>query len=296
MNTTQIPKFLLIIFLTVTLLSSAAAEEPIEYYTPENVRKFADFLYEQGDYLRAAGEYQRYLFFTSRGADSAQIRYRIALCYRFVGQTEQAIQNFEVLLQMHPDGRFVSRTYYQIGATYFLTDQFEKSARFLLETLPRITDTRQHAETQQLIGLSYLMQKQWSEAGEIFKTLRGSDVPSVSQKATVYHNFAEEGARLPSRSPFLAGVLSTVVPGAGRLYTGRVGDALTSLIIVSLTGWQAYDGFRRDGLSSAKGWTLGTLSGIFYVGNIYGSVISARVYNRHVADEFLTTLSIELPY
>ena len=38
---------------------------------------------------------------------------------------------------------------------------------------------------------------------------------------------------------------------------------------------------------------LGTLSGIFYVGNIYGSVISARVYNRHVADEFLATLSVE---
>ena len=297
MNTTQIPKFLLIICFTITLLPFAAAEEPIEYYTPENVRKFADFLYEQGDYLRAAGEYQRYLFLVSEeGVDSAQIRYRIALCYRFAGQTEQAIQNFEVLLRMHPDSRFVSRAYYQIGATYFLTDQFEQSARFLRETLPRITNTQRHAETQQLIGFSYLMQKQWSEAGEIFKTLQGSDVPSVSQKATVYHNFAEEGARLPSRSPFLAGVLSTFVPGAGRLYTGRIGDALTSLIIVSLTGWQAYDGFRRDGLSSAKGWTLGTLSGIFYVGNIYGSVISARVYNRHVAGEFLTTLSIELPY
>ena len=297
MNATQIPKFLLIILLTVTLLFSAAAEEPIEYYTPENVRKFADSLYEQGDYLRAAGEYQRYLFFVSEeGVDSAQIRYRIALCYRFAGQTEQAIQNFEMLLRMHPEGRFVSLVYYQIGATYFLTDQFERSARFLRETLPRITDIRQHAEAQQLIGLSYLMQKQWSEADGVFKTLQASNVVSISQRATVYHSFAEDGAHLPSRSPFLAGVLSTVVPGAGRLYTGRVGDALTSLIIVSLTGWQAYDGFRRDGLSSAKGWTLGTLSGIFYVGNIYGSVISARVYNHHVADEFLTTLSIEFPY
>ena len=297
MNTTQIPKLLLITLLTFTLLSFVTAEEPVEYYAPENVRKFADFLYEQGDYLRAAGEYQRYLFFISgEGTDSEQIRYRIALCYRFSGQIEQAVQSFQTLLRMHPNSEFASRTYYQIGATYFLTDQFAQSARFLQETLPRIIDTQQHAEAEQLIGLSYLMQKQWSEAGEIFKTLQGSEVTSVSQKAIVYHNFSEAGADLPTRSPFLAGVFSTIVPGAGRLYTGKFGDAFTSLFIVSLTGWQAYDGFQRDGLSSAKGWMLGTLSGIFYVGNIYGSVISARVYNRHVADEFLATLSVELPY
>ena len=308
MNTTHIHKFLLIIFFTVTLLPSSVAEKPIEYYAPENVRKFADFLYEEGDYLRAAGEYQRYLFFTlgsethlgseptQEGTDSEQIRYKIAICYRFAGQTEQAIQDFETLLQTHPEGQFASRAYYQIGATYFLTDQFEQSAKFLRGALPRITDTRQHAEAEQLIGLSYLMQKQWSEAGEVFKTLQVSDVFVVSEKAQVYHKYADAGARLPTRSPFLAGALSTIVPGAGRLYTGRIGDALNSLVTVGLTGWQAYDGFRRDGLSSVKGWALGTLSSIFYVGNIYGSVISARVYNRNVADEFLATLFVELPY
>lgn len=294
MNTTQISKFLFVIFFTITLLSFVAAEESIEYYAPENVRKFADFLYEQGDYLRAAGEYERYLFYQPQ--EGEQIRYRIALCYRFAGHTEQAIQNLRMLLRMHPEGRFVSRAYYQIGATYFLQDEFGESARFLYETLPRITDTRQHAEAEQLIGLSYLMQKQWAEAGEVFRTLQESEVASVSQKAIVYHNFTKAGTRLPTRSPLLAGILSTIIPGAGRLYTGRLSDALASVLLVGITGWQAYDGFQRDGLSSVKGWTLGTIGGIFYVGNIYGSALSAHVYNRRVTDEFLATLSIELPY
>ena len=294
MNTTQILKFLSIIFFTTMLLSFVSAEESIDHYAPENVRKFADFLYEQGDYLRAASEYQRYLFYQPQ--ESEQIRYKIALCYRFAGDMEQAVQNFETLLRMHPESQFVSRAYYQIGATYFLQDQFVQSARFLHETLPHITDARQHAEAEQLIGLSYLMRKQWSEASEVFKTLQESEVTAVSQKAAVYHSYAKNGADLPTRSPFLAGALSTIVPGAGRLYIGRFSAAFTSLFIVGLTGWQAYDGFQRDGLSSAKGWTLGTLCGVFYVGNIYGSVLSTRVYNRHVTDEFLATLSIELPY
>ena len=93
MNITRIHKFLLVIWLSITpLLSFASAEEPIEYYAPENVLKFADFLYEQGDYLRAAGEYQRYLFYKPQ--DTEQIHYKIAVSYRFGGKTEQAIQRF----------------------------------------------------------------------------------------------------------------------------------------------------------------------------------------------------------
>ena len=294
MQSKQIWGFSLIILLNAAFLSFANADEPRDYYSPENVLKFADFLYEQGDYLRAAGEYHRYLFYEPQ--ESEEIRYKIAICYRFGGKTEQAIQGFQTLLRMYPESQFANRAYYQIGATYFLMDQYEQSSRFLYEVLPHITDARQHAEAEQLIGLSYLLRKQWSEADEVFKKLGESDVIPVKEKAVVYHNYAEKGAHLPTRSPFLAGTLSTIVPGTGRLYTGRIGDALNSLLIIGVTGWQAYDGFHRDGLSSAKGWTLGTLCGIFYVGNIYGSVISARVYNRHITEEFLATLSIELPY
>lgn len=297
MNIKHIHKFSLIILLTITLLSFASAEEPIKYYTPENVRKFADFLYEQGDFRRAADEYQRYLFYISEEVEeSEQIRYKIALCYRFAGDSEKAIQNFETLLHLHPHSQFTSRTYYQIGATYFLVDQFEQSAQFLREALPNITDTQQHAEAQQLIGLSYLMRKQWSKADGVFKTLQGSGIIAVREKASAYHHYAKNGAQLPTRSPILAAVFSAIVPGAGRLYTGGIGNAITSFVTIGVAGWQTYDGFRRDGISSVKGWTFATIGGIFYVGNIYGSVIAARVYNRHLEDEFLATLSVELPY
>ena len=294
MNNRQKLKFAFIFFLSPLFLSVVNAETPSDYYSAENVRKFADFLYEQGDYLRAVGEYHRYLFY--RPQESEEIHYRIAVCYRFGGKSAQAIQSFEALLRTYPEGQYTSQIYYQIGATYFLMDRYDQSAHYLSNVLPRITDRRQHAEAEQLIGLSYLRQKRWSDAGEVFRRLQGSDIMRVREKAAVYNTYAENGEKLPTRSPFLAGTLSTVLPGAGRLYTGRFADALNTFFIVGITGWQAYDGFRRDGLSSAKGWTLGTLCGIFYVGNIYGSVISARVYNRHVTEEFLATLTVELPY
>ena len=96
MTTKQIYGFLLIILFNTVFLSVANSEESFEYYSPENVLKFADFLYEQEDYLRAASEYQRYLFYQPK--DSEKIRFRIALCYRLAGKTEQAIRTFETFL------------------------------------------------------------------------------------------------------------------------------------------------------------------------------------------------------
>ena len=290
----RLRRFTLIVLLSTASLSVASAANPRDYYSPENVRKFADFLYEQGDYLRAVGEYQRYLFYQPRESD--EIYYRIGICYRLGGKSDGAIRTFEEFLRTYPDSRLANGAHYQIGVSYFLTEQFRQSVNYLDAALPHIADVRYRAVSQELIGLSYLMQKRWHDAENNFTVLRESDVAEVAESAKLYHNYAVQGAQLPNRSPLLAGILSTILPGAGRLYTGRIGAALTSLVTVSVTGWQAYDGFRRDGMSSVKGWGFGALGGIFYAGNIYGSVISARVYNRHVEDEFLATLSIKLLY
>ena len=141
------------------------------------------------------GEYQRYLFYKPR--ESEIIRYRNALCYRLGGKTEQAIQIFQTFLQESPDSKFASSAYYQIGVSYFLMEQFDKSVKYLDASLPRITDVRYHAESQQLIGLSYLKQKQWLEAEKIFNALQKSEVLGVREKASVYSKYALQGPNTP---------------------------------------------------------------------------------------------------
>ena len=191
MNSMQLRRFTLIILLSTAYLSVAGAEEPRDYYSPDNVRKFADFLYEEGDYLRAAGEYQRYLFYQPRESD--QIHYKIARCYRLGGQSEKAIQLYETFLQVYPDSPLASGTYYQIGVSYFFMEQYEESVSYLDATLPSMADVRHRTASQELIGLSYLMQKQWLEADKIFNVLQESDVAAVRERATVYRNYAVQG-------------------------------------------------------------------------------------------------------
>ena len=91
---------------------------------------------QQRDYLRAAGEYQRYLFYQPK--EKEEIRYRIALCYRFGGKTEKAIDSFREYLKEFPMSKYASNAYYQIGVSHFLMQRFEETAKYLNTSIPNI--------------------------------------------------------------------------------------------------------------------------------------------------------------
>ena len=281
------------IFLTVfcslfPVLIAIADNSPINYYKPTNIRKFADYLFVQGDYLRAAGEYQRYLFSQPAALDNDILR-RIADSYRLGGQPDHAVQ----FLQTQPDS---SATRYELGATYFLMERYDTSIRFLKESQNLFQGGEYHWKAQILIGMNTLMQKRWERAVQHFDQFDLSGVAAaVDHRVSIYKRYAEEGKALPSKSPLLAGFLSTVLPGSGRVYVGRLNDALLTVFFLGVLGWGTYDGFAENGVSSRKGWILGTLGGIFYLGNIYGSVVAAQTHNRRTEAAFLATIPFEIP-
>lgn len=88
----------------------------------------------------------------------------------------------------------------------------------------------------------------------------------------------EEYQNVTFKSPVFAGVLSAVLPGSGKIYTGDTGDGVTALILTSLFGYLAYTNFEND--HPTRGYLLGAAAAGFYLGNIYGSYISARLSNE----------------
>jgi hypothetical protein len=89
---------------------------------------------------------------------------------------------------------------------------------------------------------------------------------------------------LKSKSSLLAGALSAVVPGAGKFYAGRKGNGIYTLLITALLGAQTYEGYRKDGLKSARFIIYGSLFTSFYIGNIWGSALSVNVVRNERKD------------
>lgn len=85
------------------------------------------------------------------------------------------------------------------------------------------------------------------------------------------------------KSPLFAGILSAIFPGAGRIYTGDYGEAAASMLLTGIFGYLAVsnfiDGYPRSGI------IFSSIALFFNAGNIYGSVLSAKAYNREAKEK-----------
>ena len=105
-------------------------------------------------------------------------------------------------------------------------------------------------------------------------------------------DIAIQGSRLPRKSPLLAGTLSALAPGTGRIYAGRKGDGILSLVTLAATTWQAYNGFHRNGVQSVKGWIYGSFGAFLYAGNVYGSAVAVRIFNQQSEQKLLDSAGV----
>jgi TM2 domain-containing membrane protein YozV len=129
------------------------------------------------------------------------------------------------------------------------------------------------------------MEGLWDEAAGFLADTAGRD--TFTRELL---NFTIEARRLPRKNPAWAGIYSAVIPGLGKLYCRRPFDALSSFTSTAILGWEAYSGFHDDGLGSVKGWIFSAIGGIFYLGNIYGSLVAADIYNEEIEDKLVNKI------
>jgi hypothetical protein len=64
------------------------------------------------------------------------------------------------------------------------------------------------------------------------------------------------------------------------MYAGETGDGLQSLLLIGALVALAGTSFHADGVGSWRGWLYVSFGGLMYAGNLYGSAVSARRWNR----------------
>jgi len=259
------------------------------YFTPENILKYASNLKNEGDFLRAADEYQRFIFLNKDSASEDSIYYLIGKCY-------QQGSNFE-LANKYYNHNFkspilIEETRYQKAVILTKQDQFKKSVDYVDSVINKITFNSIKAKMNILKGFDYINLHNWEFAKRQIDGLVSdkSDNQSIRQLSEII----EKGENLKYKSPLFAGLFSAIVPGSGKLYTGKKQDALYSFLLTSICYWQAYDGFHKQGINSFKGWAYFAVGTVFYTGNIYGSIVSAKIYNQRIKDDLVHQLNVSI--
>lgn len=112
------------------------------------------------------------------------------------------------------------------------------------------------------------------------------------RKEFTFNNYAfaaeeqqlEEIASNPPRNlkPWVAGVASAVVPGLGQIYAGNVGEGLASFFAVGAFAALTATSWSKAG--TPLNWrtiTYGTVGSLLYIGNIFGSIASVKIYYQN---------------
>jgi len=279
---------LYILIILLIFLCSASTIKAIDYYSSENIRKFAEYLYQEGDYTRSVKEYELYLFNSPPDADKTL--FKIGLCYRHVGDTQKAIGFFKRVTKEYPQSDLNFSANYQVSYSYFLSGQYKESTGYINQVLKE-TKIEKRQKLDILLALNYLNQRQWRSAS---KLLNSVSIP-LDDKVTdnimqELRDRSREGMALKRKNRILSSLMSAIIPGTGKIYCKQYGNGIFSLAIVGTTGLLAWNGFHENGIRSMKGWIFGSLCTVFYTGNIYGSGISALAYNHQAETDILMRL------
>lgn len=246
---------------------------------------FAESYFEQGEYYRAIGEYQRFIYFFPEDPRRIQALYRIGESYLKGRQYEQALESFQALLEMDAPKDFMVKVFVGITECYEGMGEPEKAVSTLELLKKRYPDRDVTDEGLYRQGWFHLEMGNWQSARNAFDRISPENGGQYRLEA-----LSEAMARhdtLPYRRPAVAGGLA-LLPGAGHLYCGRPHEALMAFALNGAMIWAAIEAFDED--HDVLGGVIAFFELGFYSGNIYSAVNCAHKYNRRQERGFLEYL------
>ena len=266
----------LVAFLVIMTVSVAAQDASV--MSADGIEGFATYLETIGEPRRAANELERLLI--TRRDTSNRLVLRISRLYLQAESFQQAAQTLRHAIVSGPSPTDPFLRYRLAEALYRQNDM--PSALDELQTAVTYAspqDTSSLLRSALLFrALCFAEQRQWDSAqSSLDQSFPLSKSEEQKTSTAALRTILDASANLPQKSPLLAGILSTIVPGLGKVYTGHTVDGVLSFVSIATLTYAAVDGFISEGSGSVRGYIYGCLAGGLYLGNIYGSALSASI-------------------
>ena len=259
----RLDRSFLLLLLLVVFCNSVKSQN---LFNAENSRKFAGYLFRTQQYNLAAHEYERIL---SINPNDTVTFTDLIEAYRLGNSCQLSFKNMEIL---NVSSFFKNET---LAAEYLkltLSCNNYDQANYFSEALSELD-----LPEQKFYQLGRFV---FEEKTDSLIRFANRNHELLSDKYSLVFSNVKDIANFNRKKPGLAAVMSAIIPGSGKAYTGYWGDAIMSLVFVSTNAWLSYKGFNKKGINSANGWIFGSISMGFYLGNIWGSGRAAKTYNR----------------
>jgi len=260
--------------------------------TRKSILTFAEKLFSEGAYESALLEYLRYRHYFPEDSIIPHIEFRSGLCYERMGRLEIARQVYEGIARaVSFDNPLRYDAYYRYLLTFYLVGDYD-GLNLHINALESSDSTYPTYLLEYLRGWAFFKQARFTEAESIFQAQAKIQSP-ITPSVNYILSKSKQARVLPHKNPVIAGAGSTILPGAGQAYIGRWGDAGFSFAF-SLGGIGSSIYFWNRDRSFAL--LAGAFGLVMYIGNIYGAVVSAELFNRDTIVDFITKSENEVPH
>jgi hypothetical protein len=265
---------LLMVFLSVSVFSFAQKDAA---FTGSEELGFINYLVRNGQYSEAVyhiNELKENTFNTSNQRDS------LLYLKGWAFYNQKMLDSSSVfLMKVSNNSSFYTKCRFFSAYNFTFNRNFQVAKEILNSVQPN-DSVVEDLKTLQFAGISLLERNYngYNNFTEHFK----SNYYALSEEKSIVDDCAKTLKNFHPKSMFLSGAMSAIIPGSGKMYAGKVGEGVSALLMNAILASVTIENYRKAGPTNFKTIALGSLFTIFYIGNIYGSAISVKVYR----DEF----------
>ena len=262
------------------LISITAFATSVHAEAAEQQYRYAEQLFESGDYQAARREYKRLLFYQPDTELTDVVNYRIAQSYYYQNEPDRAERLFHEVSAIHPNSPLRFQSQLMLGQLHFDAGEYSQARSSLFELLHTSTEPEVVAAAHYLRGWCYIHTTDWNKAISELRQVNTSQMGVFrAKKANELADTLLAETPLPSKSPQVAGWLSTVVPGSGQFYVGNIKEGVLAAALSGTFIYLAVDAIRDRRYIDCAGISL--VGWRFYWGNRMGAQQLASEYNEH---------------
>lgn len=249
------------------------------------------------EHLLNKGNYKEVIFLTGRDSlKFSQVQQDSVNFYK--GWAQYSLKELDLstssFLKVGKGSPFYSKSQFFAGYNQIYLGKYAE-ARKIFGEMTFNEDPKQSLANFELSGIE-MLEGNWAKADEQLRQI-DRKIAFLNQHISALQQIGKEKETHRKKSPFLAGVMSGIVPGSGKIYAGRTGEGIASMIATTGFGLVAWENYRKLGIENLKTIFFGGVFLASYASTIYGSVVSVKIteHNYHDARHNQILLQLHIP-
>ncbi len=262
------------------------------FVVSDDILLIADDLADQKLYDDAITEYKRFIFFNPNSSQTAEVFYKIGLCYRSNGEIHNAIEALNKSVFLYGNSDLANEKRLTLATTLIASGNHNLARLELTRIINSTNDELLLKKALYFSGIDAIYIRDWRSVQEYFSKFyqKEEDMDKI--------NTIIKSTEKSYKSPIKARILSAIVPGIGQIYSGNWKDGLNAFILNGvIIGGIAYNVNKKDYANALMVAYLFLFR--YYNGNIYHAGVDAEKYNQRLdsqtADELIRLVSIDEP-